>query len=258
MPRIFSACFRQVGPPAAAAAHASGHLLDNLAGVQLLGQVFGHSHHQRHLAVRAGAQRDHTRPQFLPQHIHQRAHGAAVNVLNYFGQHRYVLHPAHPLHQLVHLLVSQAALGSFQLFLQLSALLGQTVNRLQQVAVAHPQLSSQLLHCGLRLLVLRQGNSARHGFHPAHTGGHAGFGNHFQHPDLAGALHVRAAAEFLAEETSLRRLIGNRNHAHVLLRVLVAEESQRATVQRRFQIHPLLPYRRITQDVLVRQPLNFV
>ena len=74
-----------------------------------------------------------------------------------------------------------------------------------------------------------------HGFDAANARSHGLFAHDFQHADVADALHVRAAAKLFRVEPASRPGIGNGHHAHIVFRILVAEERQRAGGQRLFE-----------------------
>ena len=77
-----------------------------------------------------------------------------------------------------------------------------------------------------------EGADAGDGFDPAHSGGHGLLAYDFQHADIAHALDVRTAAQFLRVEAAGRAGIGNGHHADVRFGIFVAKEGQRAGVQR--------------------------
>src|ERR1700730_10196577 len=76
---------------------------------------------------------------------------------------------------------------------------------------------------------------ASHGFDAAHSGGHRLFIDDFQDADSADAVNVSAAAKFLTVKAARGAGIGNGYHAHVILGIFVAEESEGAGGQGVFE-----------------------
>src|SRR5579859_3492057 len=73
------------------------------------------------------------------------------------------------------------------------------------------------------------------GFDAADTCSDRAFVYDFEDANIAGAVDVRAAAEFLGIKATRRALVGNRDDTNVALRVFVAEKGQRAGGQRVFE-----------------------
>ncbi len=81
------------------------------------------------------------------------------------------------------------------------------------------------VHGGFQVLRVGQGVGTRDGFDTAHASGHAAFGHDLEQADIAGALHVGAAAELLgradAQDThGLAVLLTEQHHGARLLCVV--------------------------------------
>ena len=83
-----------------------------------------------------------------------------------------------------------------------------------------------------RPLVVGQRPFAAQGLDAPHSRRHRLLDGNFEDTDIARALYMRAAAQLLAVEAARGSGIGDRHHAHVLLRVAVAEKRQRPRGQR--------------------------
>src|ERR1700688_4531671 len=77
--------------------------------------------------------------------------------------------------------------------------------------------------------------SAGHGFDAANPSGYRLFTDDFQNADIADAVNVRAAAEFLAVKTAGSARVGNGDHTNIVFGIFVAEKSEGAGGQGFFQ-----------------------
>ena len=99
------------------------------------------------------------------------------------------------------------------------------------------------------LLKLAQRAFAGDGFDAPHAGGDAAFIDDLADADIAGAAHVRAAAQLLAET-------GHGDHAH-LLAVFFAEQRHGAGGDGLIERHDVGVDLGVAEDLLVHEPLDF-
>src|SRR6267378_6997256 len=92
---------------------------------------------------------------------------------------------------------------------------------------------------------------AGNGLDAADSGGYGFFTDDFQHADISGALDVRAATKLFRIEATRGARIGDRYHANVVLRILVAEKCQRAGSQRLFERSHVRLDLRVQADLVV-------
>jgi len=102
--------------------------------------------------------------------------------------------------------------------------------------------------CGLLYALDRA--AARHRLDPAHPGRDPALRGDHQQADVAGALHVTAAAQLAGEVA-----VANRDHPHRVA-VLLAEQGHGAQAARLADRHHLLPDRLVADDRPVGQPLD--
>src|SRR5208282_2946232 len=107
-----------------------------------------------------------------------------------------------------------------------------------------------------RLILLERGN-AGDGLNAAHAGGDGLLGDKLEDADVARALDVRAAAQFLAVEAAGRVVVGDGDHADVLLRVAVAEKGQGAGGQGLIEGQDIGGDFLVVQDLVVDLLLDF-
>ena len=146
------------------------------------------------------------------------------------------------------------ALAGGQLALQCGNFLFQRLDLLQSAGNAAGQLSaggfqrsSGAVHRGFQALHIGQGIGAGNGLYPAHACGHATFGHDLEQPNVARALHMRAAAQLAAG--------ADVQHAHRVA-VLLTKQHHRARGLGRFNVHHAGIGGGVSQDFLVHQCLD--
>src|ERR1700756_1259427 len=199
------------------------------------GEVFGDSGDQSHFAVLGRAEGDDAGAQLLAKAVDKLPKSFAVNILHFGGNNLNAFNKLHVGSQFVNLPQSSFALPRFQILFKLPHGVRQLFDLGEDGVFADVELAGQLSKRLGLLLVVFEGANAGDGFDAAHSGGHGLLAYDFQHADIAHALDVRTAAQFLGVEAAGRAGIGNGHHADVRLGILVAEEGQRAGVQRLFE-----------------------
>ncbi len=190
------------------------------------GEVFSDPCDKGYFAVFGLAQHHHPGAQLLAQAVHELPNAVPVQSFDLADQHFGALDGLGFCGQFIQLIERAFAALIGELFFKLARSLGQLFNCRENGVFAHVELFGDgREHAGL-VLKMFQCADAGNRFNAAYACRYGLFAHDFDYTDVADALHVRAAAQFLRVEAAGCSRIGNGHHANIVLGIFVAEESQ--------------------------------
>src|SRR5580704_1956385 len=221
--RILAAALGHVGASTGASAERRGDLAEQLAGGHAIREIFGDHRDELDLGAAGAREHDDARAELVLELIAGVAQDLRVVDLDLRGEDFDALHD----HGLGHQIARAAARRDSRLELvDLAAgvfrVREQLVDTRRDLERLRPQRRAGLAELALELAQIVERTRAGDRLDAAHALRAAGFRNNLEQPDVAGAPHVRAAAE-------LERLVADADDANVVA-VLLAEHRDGAAL----------------------------